>query len=34
MSGATIDASELIMNAGVPTSSLPHVIFSLGNAPL
>jgi len=33
MSGATIDASELIMNLGVSTSSLCHVIFSFGTAP-
>ena len=33
MSGATMDASELIMNRGVPASSLPQVIFSFGTAP-
>lgn len=32
-SGATIVASDSIMNFGVSTLSLPHVIFSLGTAP-
>jgi hypothetical protein len=32
-SGATIVASDSMMNFGVLTSSLPHVIFSLGSAP-
>ena len=31
--GATIVASDSIMNFGVSTLSLPHVIFSLGTAP-
>src|SRR5690606_16018279 len=31
--GATIVASDSIMNFGVSTSSLPQVIFSLGTAP-
>ena len=31
--GATIEASELIMNLGVSASSLHQVIFSLGTAP-
>jgi hypothetical protein len=33
MRGATIVASDSMMNIGVSTSSLPHVIFSVGNAP-
>ena len=33
ISGATMDASDSIMNFGVSTSSLPQVIFSLGTAP-
>lgn len=33
ISGATIDASELIMNRGVLASSLFQVIFSFGSAP-
>ena len=33
ISGATIVASDWIMNFGVSTSSLPHVIFSFGIAP-
>ena len=33
MSGATMDASELIMNLGASTSSLNQVIFSFGAAP-
>src|SRR5690349_21271554 len=32
-SGATIVASDSMMNFGVSTLSLPHVIFSLGTAP-
>ena len=31
--GATMVASDSIMNFGVSTLSLPHVIFSLGTAP-
>ncbi len=31
--GATIIASELMLNRGVPASSLPQVIFSLAGAP-
>ena len=33
ISGATIEASELIMNLGVSSESLYQVIFSLGTAP-
>jgi hypothetical protein len=33
ISGATIVASDSIMNFGVSISSLPHVIFSFGMAP-
>jgi len=33
MSGATIVASDSIMNFGVSMFSFPHVIFSLGTAP-
>jgi hypothetical protein len=33
MSGATMVASDSIRNIGVSSSSLPHVIFSVGNAP-
>ena len=33
ISGATIVASDSMMKDGVPTSSLPQVIFSLGIAP-
>ena len=33
ISGATIVASDSIMNRGVSTSSLPQVIFSVGTAP-
>ena len=33
INGATIVASELIMNFGVSTPSLYHVIFSFGTAP-
>ena len=33
INGATIVASLWIMNLGVSTSSLPHVIFSFGTAP-
>lgn len=33
MSGATIDASDSILKLGFSGASLPHVIFSLGNAP-
>ena len=32
-SGATIDASLSMMNFGVVSPSLPHVIFSFGTAP-
>ena len=32
-SGATIVASDSIMNVGVSTPSLPQLIFSLGGAP-
>lgn len=32
-SGATIVASDSIMNLGVSAESLPHVIFSFGTAP-
>jgi hypothetical protein len=32
-SGATIVASDSMMNRGVSTLSLPHVIFSFGTAP-
>src|SRR5215472_891791 len=34
ISGATIEASDSMTNRGVAASSLPHVIFSLGTAPL
>ena len=34
ISGATIVASDSIRNIGVSSSSLPQVIFSVGNAPL
>ncbi len=34
ISGATIVASDSIRNMGVFSSSLPQVIFSVGNAPL
>ena len=33
MSGATIVASDSMMNLGVFASSLPQVIFSFGTAP-
>jgi hypothetical protein len=33
ISGAITVASELIMNLGVSSSSLHHVIFSFGTAP-
>src|SRR5262249_4067415 len=33
ISGATIVASDSIMNRGVSTLNFPHVIFSLGTAP-
>ena len=33
MSGATMVASDSIMNFGVAAESLPQVIFSLGTAP-
>src|SRR5690606_15754201 len=33
ISGATIVASDSMMNFGVSMLSLPHVIFSLGTAP-
>ncbi len=33
ISGATIVASDSIINFGVSTLSFPHVIFSLGTAP-
>ena len=33
MSGATIVASDSMMNFGVSTPSFPHVIFSFGTAP-
>ncbi len=33
MSGATMEASDSMMNFGVSTPSFPHVIFSLGTAP-
>ena len=33
MSGAQIVASDSMMNLGVSTPSLPHVIFSFGTAP-
>ena len=33
MSGATMVASDSIMNDGVVASSLPQVIFSFGGAP-
>ena len=33
ISGATIDASDSMMNLGVSSPSLPHVIFSFGTAP-
>src|SRR5947209_2193117 len=33
ISGATIVASDSMMNFGVSILSLPHVIFSLGTAP-
>ena len=32
-SGATIAASDSMMNFGVSPASLPHVIFSFGTAP-
>ena len=31
--GATIDASDSMMNFGVESASFPQVIFSLGTAP-
>lgn len=31
--GATIEASDSIINRGVSTASLPQVIFSFGTAP-
>jgi len=31
--GATIEASDSMMNFGVVSASFPHVIFSLGTAP-
>jgi hypothetical protein len=34
ISGATIEASDSITNRGVAASNFPHVIFSLGTAPL
>ena len=33
MSGATMVASDSMMNFGVSIESLPHVIFSFGTAP-
>ena len=33
MSGAQIVASDSMMNFGVSSASLPHVIFSFGTAP-
>jgi hypothetical protein len=33
INGATIDASDSMMNFGVSATSLPHVIFSFGTAP-
>src|SRR5262245_4936942 len=33
MRGATMVASDSMMNFGVAAESLPHVIFSLGTAP-
>ena len=33
INGATIDASELIINFGASRSSFHHVIFSFGTAP-
>ena len=33
ISGATIDASDSMMNFGVSSPNLPQVIFSLGTAP-
>ena len=33
ISGATIVASDSMMNFGVSTPSFPHVIFSFGTAP-
>ena len=33
INGATIDASDSMMNFGVVASSLPQVIFSFGTAP-
>jgi hypothetical protein len=33
MSGATIVASDSMMNFGVEAESLPQVIFSFGTAP-
>lgn len=33
MSGATMVASDSMMNFGVAAESLPHVIFSFGTAP-
>jgi hypothetical protein len=33
ISGATMEASDSMMNLGVLSPSLPQVIFSLGTAP-